>query len=113
MEVMDKFKASFLASFEGMDDKEVSEYLGCEVQRDWKKGEITLSQRGYTAHILKIYCMEDATPARTPLSPGIRLSALDCPKEIDPVLHRRYRGIIGHLSFLVQCSRPDLSFAYA
>eukprot|EP00961_Rhodomonas_salina_P166285 2240922-Rhodomonas_salina.1 len=62
MDVMNQFKASFLSAFEGTDDGEVSEYLGCEVQLGWKKRELKLSQRGYTARILKIYGMEDATP---------------------------------------------------
>eukprot|EP00961_Rhodomonas_salina_P067554 907384-Rhodomonas_salina.1 len=70
MDVMNQFKASFLTAFEGTDDGEVSEYLGCEVQRDWKTRELKLSQLGYTACILKIYGMEDSTSVRTPLSPG-------------------------------------------
>eukprot|EP00961_Rhodomonas_salina_P165881 2235313-Rhodomonas_salina.1 len=27
-------------------------------------------------------------------------------------MHRRYQGIVGHLSFLVGCTRADLAFAY-
>ena len=50
---------------------------------------------------------------KTPLEPGTRLSKADCPQHVDPELHRRYRGIIGHLSFMVTCTRPDLAFAYA
>eukprot|EP00961_Rhodomonas_salina_P046326 621845-Rhodomonas_salina.1 len=91
----------------------VHEYLGCEVVRDWERGLLSLLQRGYTERVLKIYGFENATPVRTPLSPGIRLTKQDCPAVLDPALHRRYRSIVGHLSFLVQCTRPDLSFAYA
>eukprot|EP00961_Rhodomonas_salina_P255956 3459041-Rhodomonas_salina.1 len=76
--------------------------------RDWKKGSLSLLRRGYTdsERVLtgKIYGFENAAPARTPLSPGVRLTKLDCPAVLDPALHRQYRGIVGHLSFLVQCS---------
>lgn len=39
MDVMNQFKASFLATFEGTDDKEVSEYLRWEVTVTTRRGE--------------------------------------------------------------------------
>eukprot|EP00961_Rhodomonas_salina_P094115 1266341-Rhodomonas_salina.1 len=110
---MEQFKHDFLQRFDGTNEGAVHEYLGCEVVRDWEKGSLSILQRGYTERVLKIYGFDKATPVRTPLSPGIRLTKQDCPAVLDPALHRRYRGIVGHLSFLVQCTRPDLSFAYA
>jgi hypothetical protein len=47
------------------------------------------------------------------MAPGVRLSKGDCPDIVNPDIHRRYRGIVGHLSFLVQMTRPDLAYAYA
>eukprot|EP00961_Rhodomonas_salina_P126713 1707756-Rhodomonas_salina.1 len=47
-----------------------------------------------------------------PLEVGVRLSAADSPEIVDPVLHRQYQGITGHLSFLVTMTRCDLAFAY-
>ena len=49
----------------------------------------------------------------SPLEPGTRLSKEDCPLFVDPVLHHRYQGITGHLSFLVTMTRCNLAFAYA
>ena len=112
LDVMAKFKADFLSTFEGTDEGPVHEYLGCEVTNDPATGTICLNQRGYIQRVLQTYGMTDARPARTPLS-GRRLTIADCPQVLDPKLHRRYRGIVGHLSFLVQCTRPDLSFAYS
>eukprot|EP00961_Rhodomonas_salina_P023287 312990-Rhodomonas_salina.1 len=111
--VLEKFKTDFLGLLDGTNEGAVHEYLGCEVVRDWEKGSLSLLQHGYTERVLKIYGFENATPARTPLSPGIRLTKLDCPAVLDPALHRRYRCIEGHLSFLVQCMLPDSSLAYA
>eukprot|EP00961_Rhodomonas_salina_P209433 2827152-Rhodomonas_salina.2 len=37
----------------------------------------------------------------------------DSPEFVDPDVHCRYRGITGHLSYLVTMTRGDLAFAYA
>eukprot|EP00961_Rhodomonas_salina_P195286 2636462-Rhodomonas_salina.1 len=47
------------------------------------------------------------------MEPGVRLSKRDCPDVVDPVLHEEYRAIVGHISFLVQMTRPDLAFAFS
>jgi len=36
---------------------------------------------------------------------------LDCPGVVDPLLHRKYRSIVGCLSYLVNMTRPDLAFS--
>eukprot|EP00961_Rhodomonas_salina_P204627 2761733-Rhodomonas_salina.1 len=79
LNVLELFKTDFLKRFEGTNEGAVHEYLGCEVVRDWEKGSLSLLQRGYTERVLKIYGFDKATPARTPLSPGIRLTKQDCP----------------------------------
>eukprot|EP00961_Rhodomonas_salina_P008028 108943-Rhodomonas_salina.1 len=88
--VLEQFKTDFLSRFDGTNEGAVHVYLGCEVVRDWDKGSLSLLQRGYTERVLKIYGFENATQVCTPLSPGIRLTKLDCPAVLDPVLHRRY-----------------------
>ena len=30
----------------------------------------------------------------TPMDPNVRLSKLDCPEVVDPLLHRKYRSIV-------------------
>eukprot|EP00961_Rhodomonas_salina_P041554 559249-Rhodomonas_salina.1 len=110
---MEQFKNDFLQRFDCTNEGAVHEYLGCEVVLDWEKGSLSLLQRWYTERVLKIYGFDKTTPVCTPLSPGISLTKQDCPAVLDPALHRLYRGIVGHLSFLVQCTHPDLSFAYA
>eukprot|EP00961_Rhodomonas_salina_P132192 1778970-Rhodomonas_salina.1 len=57
--------------------------------------------------------MSDCTPAKTPLTPGIKLSKQDSPDIVDLALQRRFRSILGFTGFLVQMTRPDLAFAYA
>ncbi len=69
--------------FIGTDEGEVTEYLGCE-----------------------------RNPVATPLD-HMRLSKLDCPEVVDPLVHRKYRSIVGCLSYLVNMTRPDLAFSFS
>ena len=113
LKVMQAFKLHLLSKFDGTDEGEVTEYLGCVIERDRDAGTITLSQKHYSKRILSLYNMLDANHRKTPLQPGARLSKKDCPDLPDPTLHCLYRGIVGHLSFLVMMTRPDLAFAFA
>eukprot|EP00961_Rhodomonas_salina_P133369 1794463-Rhodomonas_salina.1 len=47
------------------------------------------------------------------MEPGVRLLRRDCPTVVDPAVQEEYRAIVGHVSFLVQMTRPDLAFAFA
>ena len=47
------------------------------------------------------------------LDPNVRPSKLDCPEVVDPLVHRKYRIIVGCLSYLVNLTRPDLAFSFS
>ena len=49
----------------------------------------------------------------TPLDPNVRLSKLDCPAVVDPRVYRKYRSIVGCISYLVNMTRPDLAFSFS
>ena len=57
--------------------------------------------------------MWECDPVATPLDPNVRLSNLDCPEVVDPLVHRKYRSIVGCLSYLVNMTRPDLAFSFS
>jgi hypothetical protein len=57
--------------------------------------------------------MWECDPVATPMDPNVRLSKLDCPEVVDPLLHRKYRSIVGCLSYLVNMTRPDLAFSFS
>eukprot|EP00961_Rhodomonas_salina_P294095 3934273-Rhodomonas_salina.1 len=113
LNVLQLLKADFLTRFDGTDDGQVEQYLGCEVVFDRQACTVTLRQKVYAERVLRTYCMWGCATVKTPMEPGTRLSKADSPQHVDPVLHRRYRGIVGHISFLVSCMRPDLAFAYS
>eukprot|EP00961_Rhodomonas_salina_P093577 1259041-Rhodomonas_salina.4 len=103
--MMALFKSDFLSRFDGTDEQEVI--------FDREASSVTLRQKIYAERVLRLYGMWGCATVKTPLEPGTRLSKADSPQHVDAALHHRYSGIVGHLSFLVSCTRPDLAFAYA
>jgi hypothetical protein len=58
--------------------------------------------------------MWECNPVATPLDPNVlSLSKLDCPEVVDPLVHRKYRSIVGCLSYLVNMTRPDFALAFS
>ena len=45
--------------------------------------------------------------------PGARLTQEQCDPHPEPAFHRRYRGIVGSLGYLVNMTRPDLAWSYS
>ena len=110
---MSKFKRDLLSRFVGTDEGEVTEYLGCELVRDRKTRTRHLVQAGYAERVLRAFDMWESHPVATPLDPNVRLSKLDCPAVVDPRVHRKYRSIVGCISYLVNMTRPDLAFSFS
>jgi hypothetical protein len=98
--VMAEFKTHMLDRFIGTDEGEVTEYLGCELVRDRKARTGQLIQAGYAERVLRVFNMWECNPVATPSDPNVRLSKLDCPEVVDPLVHRKYRSIAGHLMVL-------------
>eukprot|EP00961_Rhodomonas_salina_P204892 2765819-Rhodomonas_salina.1 len=94
---LEALKRLLLERFKGTNGGEVTEYLGCAL----------------VPHLAAIRRGSLAPSYSTPLEPGKRLTKKASPTHPNPVLQARFRGILGHTSFLVQMTRPDLSFAFA
>ena len=90
----------------------MTEYLGCDLVRDRKDRTGQLIQAGYDERVLRVFNMWDCNPVAMPMDPNVRLSKLDCPEVVDPLLHCMYRIIVGCLSYLVNTTR-DLSFTFS
>ena len=110
---MSKFKQALLTRFQGTDEGEVKEYLGCEIVRDRAARTGKMVQAGYAERVLRTFGMWDCNPVLTPLDLNVRLTKRDSPEAVDPRLHRRMRSIVGCLSYLVNMTRPDLAFTYS
>jgi hypothetical protein len=70
-------------------------------------------QAGYAERVLRAFDVWESHPVATPLDPNVRLSKLDCPAVVDPRVHRKYRSIVGCISYLVNMTRPDLAFSFS
>ena len=113
-EKIDAFIAKLLDRFDGTCERNLTEMLGMEWERDVEAGTSTLHQKAFTEKLLKAFGFwQYSKPTKTPQAPGTRLSADDMPDVADPVLHRRYRAIVGALGWLNQGTRPDISHAYS
>ena len=95
---MSRFKQELLTRFQGTEEGDVKEYLGCEVIRDRAARTGKLVQAGYAERVLRTFGMWDYNPVLTPLDPNVRLTKRDSPEVVDPRL-RRMRSIVGCLSW--------------
>ncbi len=112
----DAFVREMLDRFDGTCERNLTEMLGMEWERDIEVGTSNLHQSAFTEQLLKAFGFwQYSKPTKTPQAPGTRLSnlsAADQPDTPDPVLHHRYRAIVGALGWLNQGTRPDISHAY-
>jgi hypothetical protein len=112
-DIIAAFKKEMLTWFVGTYEGEVTEYLGYELIRDRSAKTATIVQKGYAERVLIFFGMWDYKPCATPLDVNSRLSMVDYPQVVDPVLHHRYHSITGFLSNLENMTRPHLAFAYS
>ncbi len=104
---MAELKAHMLERFIGTDEGEVTEYLGCELVRDRKARTGQLIQAGYAERVLRVFNMWECNPVATPLDLNVRLCKLDCPEVLNPLVNRKYRSIVGYVSYLVNMTRTQ------
>ena len=89
----------------------VSLVLGMEIQRDLKRGTLTISQKAYSKSILERFGMSECKPTNT-LGYGPELSNQQ-PDEtlLDEEEKKRYQGIVGCLMYVSQVLRYDIMYA--
>jgi hypothetical protein len=108
------FAREMLERFDGTCERNLTEMLGMEWERDIEAGTSNLHKRVFTEKLLKAFGFwQYSKLIKTPQAPGTRLSAADKPATPDPLLHRRYRAIVGALGWLNQGTRPDIRHAYS
>jgi hypothetical protein len=81
----------------------VKHCLGMKVNRDRKKGILTLSQREYAKNLLAKFEMANCKPVSTPMELNFKLEkAVVCETKYP------YQQLIGGLMYLATCTRPDM-----
>ena len=82
------------------DQGKLEYYLEVEISR-LDENTLLLLQTAYAMNILNIFKMDDYNPSKTPVPRSMNLSWLDSPDEVDPILQRVYRAIIGSLMYFL------------
>jgi hypothetical protein len=88
--------------------------LGIQIERDWEKRSISLSQCQYIVDKLEQFGMANCNSVTTPMQPSTVLSSDMCPKTSEAALavdKERYGSALGALLYLATSTRPDISYA--
>ena len=89
--------------------------LGMEIERDWRNGKMSLTQKGYLQKILQRFNIDDDTKSiSTPLAPHFKLNATISPtivEEHEYMTRVPYTSAVGGLMYVMVCIRPDFSQA--
>ena len=88
---------------------ELTWILGMEIKRDRATRTLTLNQTQATLTFLDSCGMRTASPLPTPMEANWQYG--DEPPVSDQKLHSEYRSQVGSISYLSQCTRPDITFA--
>ena len=87
--------------------------LGIQIKRK-ADGSIALSQRRYMEDVLERFGMADCAPSSVPMSPSSTLLTAASPGKghnSTPTDQRRYRQLIGSLTYAMTGTRPDIAYA--
>jgi len=101
-------KRSVSAKFEVRDMGKVKDFIGMKIMRNRAAKTLTLSNPGHTATLLEAFGMDKATPNKTPMASGVKLT-----KTQEGLLPEgnRYAARVGSLLCLSTTTRPDIAFA--
>ncbi|CAI7832009.1 unnamed protein product [Closterium sp. NIES-54] len=87
---------------------ELRSYLGLQITRDRARRTITLTQSHMVHQVLQRFCFQFSSPQPTPLSTSHSLSAPPSDESVEP--SGPYLELVGCLTYLMTCSRPDLAY---
>ncbi|KIK18677.1 hypothetical protein PISMIDRAFT_14173 [Pisolithus microcarpus 441] len=89
----------------------VSLYLGIKIERRWETCEVWIHQESYIDHLCEEYGLEEANLVSLPMDPSHPFGQeMDIFPDILDLAHA-YRKIVGELTYLATCSRPDITQA--
>jgi hypothetical protein len=99
--------AKLRSEFEMTVTDEPSQYLGMNISKNKKTGEITISQEKYIQTMVKRYDVKPLRKTYTPIIPP--LARIDKNEE-EAMSQYEYQAMVGSLIYAATCSRPDIQF---
>jgi len=112
-QVLDAFCKRLHETFDSTYEGPLEHYLGCEIAQHLVASTTQLSQTQYAEEVLSTFRFWAILPRVTPMKPNTRLSKDDSDPSPKPDFHKRYRGIVGSLGYLVTMTLPDLAWSYS
>jgi hypothetical protein len=98
------------AAFPTTTQGELTWILGMEIKRDRASRTLTLNQTRHTLAFLEKYNIpRESKPASTPMDAQWKYG--DEPPTQDAAAHSDFRSKVGSLSYISQCTRPDIAYA--
>ena len=113
-ESIQHIKAELQRHFKLHDLGPTSWFLSVNIKCNHSTHTITLSQRQYIVDMLRDFGMEDCTPVKTPMVPGLHLEKPGNPlsaEEVEFMKDKPYLCAIGKLTWLANGTRPDIACA--
>lgn len=108
--MMTEFKQKLRETFKVKLLGQLKSFIGWEITRT--ASGITICQQKYILKILELQNMENVKPVSTPLPLNADITSRKSDEQpLSKPDHERYRSLIGSISYLAICSRPDISFA--
>ena len=105
---MQKVSDHISQHFDIRDLGEVQQCLGIDFRRDGNV--IELSQSGYVDEMLNRFGMENCNPVSSPLDQNPKLNR-EVEESSKDEADLPYRELLGCLTYLATCTRPDISYA--
>ena len=113
---MNKVSNMLSGEYEMTDLGQLSWYLG--IKFEWSEDSVALSQEAFINALLEEQRMTNSTPFSTPASKtNMRMHVGGIAEEERKWLEQRgytqtaFRGVVGSLQYLCQCTRPDIAYA--
>jgi len=104
-------KAHLVTKFKIEDQGPADMFINIKIKRDRDRRIIYLDQSYYCRDILDLYGMGDCNPCLLPMNPGLSLAKAKTQESLSETEKKRYQVMIGFLGYLMNCSRPDITFA--
>lgn len=108
--MLDDLKGKLSASFKVKLLGPLKSFIGWTIRRT--NNGITVCQGTYIERMLRLHNLSHVSSVPTPLPERANLNPRE-PEEtpLSSIDHHRYRSLVGSLSYLAICTRPDISFA--
>ena len=102
---IDELIASLKQDFNCTDEGEADGYLGVEIKSE--DGKMTLKQPQLIKRIIVLLRLTDANPKGTPVIKPLLNENVNGKERNKDSFH--YRSVVGSLSYVAGCTRPDIS----